>query len=80
MAAKKKTAKAAHGTGICAMAYNLLRQGKTNDFILAAIQKKFPESKLTIGGVSWCRNKLRQNGEKVKTNRELTAGKPRRAA
>ncbi len=68
MAAKKTDKK----PGVINFAYDLIRQGKTNQFVLAAIQKKFPESNLKIGGVGWCRNKLRENGEKIKTNRELT--------
>lgn len=73
--AKAKKAKAAHGTGVCQLGYKMLREGKTNEQILAAIQKKFPESKLQIDGVGWLRNKLRKDGEKVPMNRELKAKK-----
>lgn len=71
--AKKKSKKAAHGTGIVAHCRKLILEGKTNQQVLVAIQKKFPESLLGLGGVGWVRNDLRKKGEKVKTNRELAA-------
>lgn len=76
MAKKKAAPRSAHGTGICQAIYDMLRQGRDNATILAAVLKKFPQSHLKSGGVSWCRNKLRTNGEKIKTNRELTEAKP----
>lgn len=69
--AKARKAKAAHGTGVCQLGYKLIREGKTNEQVLAAIHKKFPESQLKIGGVGWLRNKLRKDGEKIRTNGEL---------
>lgn len=76
MAAKKKAvAKAPHGTGVCALGFKLIREGKINEEVLVAIQKKFPESKLKLGGVGWLRNKLRQDGEKISTNIELKAAR-----
>lgn len=73
--AKARKPKAPHGTGVCALGYKMIREGKTNQQVLAAIQKKFPESKLQLGGVGWMRNKLRKDGEKIKTNNELKAKK-----
>lgn len=70
---KAKAKKAAHGSGVCQLGYKLIRDGKTNDQVLTAIQKKFPESRLQIGGVGWMRNKLRKDGEKIPTNLELKA-------
>lgn len=59
--------------GIGALAVELIRSGKTNEQVLEAIQKKFPDSKATIQSVGWYRNKLRSDGEKVPTARELKA-------
>ena len=74
MATKKKVSKkAAHGTGVGALAVSEIEAGKTNAQVLALIEKKFPESKLGMGGVSWYRNKLRKENVKIKTNRELVA-------
>lgn len=73
--ARARKAKAPHGTGVCQFGYKLIRDGKTNQQVLAAIQKKFPESQLQLGGVGWLRNKLRRDGEKVKTNSEIKAKK-----
>ena len=76
MAKKKKAVKkAAHNTGVCAYGRELIRAGKTNAQVLAAIQKKFPTSQLKIGGVGWIRNDLRKQGEKVKTNAEAVGKK-----
>ena len=76
MAKTAKKAKIAHGTGVCQFAYKLIRDGKTNDQVLAAVMKKFPDSRIGVGGVNWCRNKLRKDGEKgIKTNTELKAKK-----
>lgn len=68
---KAKKAKIAHGTGVTQLAYEQIRKGKTNEQTLEAVMKKFPESRLGIAGVSWCRNKLRKDGEKVKKQSEL---------
>lgn len=69
--AKKKAAKKV-ATGVCAAGYEMIRRGWTNQRVLEEIRKKFPESRLDIGGVGWLRNKLRRDGEKIKMNRELT--------
>ncbi len=79
MKAKKEAGKAAHGTGVVQFCFKLIRDGKSNDYVLAAVHKKFPTSKLKIGGVGWCRNKLRQMGEKIPHQRDLTA-KAKKAA
>lgn len=72
-AKKAKVKKAAHGTGVCELGRTMIRDGKTNEQVLAAIQKKFPDSNLKIGGVGWLRNDLRKKGEKILTNIELKA-------
>jgi len=79
MAAKKKMA-ARERTGVCARGYELIRQGKTNQQVLAELQKKFPSSNIKIGGVGWLRNKLRETEKGIKTNRELTAVKAKKKA
>lgn len=68
----KKKAAGRERTGVCAYGYDLIRKGKTNQEVLAELKKKFPKSNIKIGGVGWLRNKLRDDGEKIKTNRELT--------
>jgi hypothetical protein len=70
MAAKKKTVARAR-TGVCDAGYELIRQGKTNQEVLATLQKKFPTSAIKIGGVGWLRNKLRETEKGIKTNREI---------
>lgn len=71
--AKKKKVSAA--SGVCARGCELILQGKTNDQVAAVLKKEFRGSKVANGGtgISWLRNKLRRDGKKVKTNRELVA-------
>lgn len=72
MAGKAKPkAKAKAKRGVCERGRDLIRQGKTNQQVLVVLEKEFPQSNIKIGGVGWLRNKLREAGEKVKTNREL---------
>lgn len=83
MATKKTARPTKVRTGVCARGYELIRQGKTNQQVLAELQKKFPASNLKIGGVGWLRNKLRETEKGIKTNRELTfvkTGKKKKAA
>lgn len=61
--------------GQCEAARKLIRQGKTNQQTWDVVRAQFKKSRLGVGGVGWLRNELRVNGEKVKTNRELTNGK-----
>ena len=67
----------AEKAGVCQTAYALIRAGRTNQQVLAAIGKKFPKSAFGMASVAWCRNKLRREEKGIKTNRELTADKPR---
>lgn len=80
MAAKKKAKTARERTGVCARGFELIRAGKTNQQVLTELQRKFPTSAIKIGGVGWLRNKLRETEKGIKTNRELTAGKTKKAA
>lgn len=59
--------------GIGDVAKDLIRNGKTNDEVLAGIKEAFPEANTTLASVNWYRNNLRQAGEKVPTSRELSA-------
>lgn len=48
-----------------------IRAGKSNEQALAAVKRAFPETQATLASVAWYRNRMRQDGEKVKTAREL---------
>ena len=69
--AKAKKENSPHGTGICQLGYKLILAGQTNEKVLAAILKKFPEANTKMTSVAWMRNKLRKEGKKVKTQGEL---------
>lgn len=63
-AAKISEAKAAPAApktkklGIGAFCMDLIGQEKTNDQILTAVQKKFPEANTTTKSIAWYRTKL----------------------
>jgi hypothetical protein len=57
--------------GVGDLAIQLLRDGKSNEDVLAAVQKKFPDSAVSISSIAWYRNKLRSDGEKVPTARDV---------
>jgi septal ring factor EnvC (AmiA/AmiB activator) len=59
--------------GVGDLAKELIRAGKTNEEVLAAVKEKFPEAKTSMASINWYRNKLRGDGEKVPTARELKA-------
>lgn len=60
--------------GVGDVAKDLIRSGKTNEEVLAAIKEQFPEAKTSMASINWYRNKLRSDGENVPTARELKAG------
>ncbi len=69
---KKKTPeKAAPKRGVGTVAIEAIMAGKTNEEALAACRKAFPEAKTTLASINWYRNKLRGEGKKVPTAREL---------
>ena len=73
---KKKAAKAAgkkskSKKGVGDIAIAALRAGKTNEQALAAVKAAFPKASTKMSSIAWYRNKLRDDGEKVKTAREL---------
>lgn len=57
--------------GIGDKAKELIRAGKTNDEVLAGIKEAFPDANTSMASVNWYRNKLRSEGEKIPTSREL---------
>lgn len=61
------------GPGVGDVAKTLIREGKTNEEVLAAIKEQFPDAKTSMASVNWYRNKLRTDGEDVPTARSLKA-------
>lgn len=59
--------------GVGDVAKDLIRDGKTNEEVLAAIKEQFPDAKTSMASINWYRNKLRGDGENVPTARELKA-------
>lgn len=54
-----------------------IRAGQTNQEALDTVLAKFPEAKTTLSSINWYRNKLRKDGEPVKSARELSAATPK---
>lgn len=59
--------------GVGDVAKDLIRGGKTNEEVLAAIKEQFPDAKTSMASINWYRNKLRGDGEEVPTARGLKA-------
>ncbi|URA07172.1 hypothetical protein P9A48_gp64 [Xanthomonas phage Mallos] len=59
--------------GVGDVAKELIRGGKTNEEVLAAVKEQFPDAKTSMASINWYRNKLRSDGETVPTARELKA-------
>lgn len=80
MASKSKSASKPkkEGPGVGDVAIEALRAGKDNNEVLAIVQKRFPKSDVSISSIAWYRNKLRSDGEKVPTARDIK--KKRKAA
>lgn len=67
--------------GVGTVAKEAIRAGKTNEQALEAVKKAFPDKNTTMASINWYRNKLRGDGEKVKTAREMKkAAEPKAAA
>lgn len=64
-AASKKpaTGRAPKGTGIGAFCTGLIEKGKSNEEVLEAVRKKFPEAATSASSVAWYRNKLKSEGK-----------------
>lgn len=56
---------------IGSVAVEAIREGKTNEEALEAVKAEFPDAKTSLASINWYRNKLRSDGEKVPTAREL---------
>lgn len=48
-----------------------LRDGASNEEVLAAVKKAFPDSDTAMASINWYRNKLRSDGEDIKTSRQI---------
>lgn len=57
--------------GVGDAAIDAIRAGKTNEEALEAVKAEFPDAKTSLASINWYRNKLRSDGEKVPTAREL---------
>jgi len=57
--------------GVGDAAIEAIRGGATNEEALEAVKAEFPEAKTSLASINWYRNKLRSDGEKVPTAREL---------
>lgn len=75
MTVKKSTMKVekTKKPGVGDVAIAALRDGKSNEDVLALVQKKFPDASVSASSIAWYRNKLRSDGEKVPTAREIKA-------
>lgn len=60
--AKKADTGAPKKQGIGAFCMDLIRNGKDNDAVLAAVQKKFPDASTSLASIAWYRNKLKNEG------------------
>jgi len=72
-AAKKTKVAGDKKPGVGDVAIAALRDGKDNEETLALVKKKFPDAAVSISSIAWYRNKLRTDGEKVPTAREIKA-------
>ncbi len=76
--AKPDTARAKPGRskpGIGNFAMDLIRAGKTDAEVLAAVSEKFAGARTTPASIAYYRSHMRGLGEKILTNRALKAGK-----
>lgn len=67
MTEETKTEKVTVGSIACAA----IREGKTNEEALKAVQEAIPDAKTSLASINWYRNKLRADGEDVPTASEL---------
>lgn len=66
-----KKAPAEKKPGVGDVAIEAIRAGKDNEEALAIVKKKFPNASVSISSIAWYRNKLRSDGEKVPTARDI---------
>jgi len=53
------------------IATEAILRGETNAEALSAVKTEKPEARTSLASVNWYRNKLRSNGHKVLTSREI---------
>lgn len=70
-AAKPKAEVKEPRRGVGTAAREAIAAGKTNEEVLAAVKREFPTAKASLASINWYRNKMRSDGEKVPTAREL---------
>ncbi len=68
---KEKKTKTTPKRGVGTVAIEAIMASKTNEEALTACRKEFPEAKTSLASINWYRNKLRGEGKKVPTAREL---------
>ena len=56
------SAKGPKKVGIGAFCTELIRKGKSNEEVLAAVQKQFPDASTSASSIAWYRNKLKNEG------------------
>jgi len=56
-----------------------LRAGKTNEEALAFTLRSFPDASTSLASINWYRNKLRQEGARVPTAREVRSRREAKA-
>lgn len=61
------------GPTIGSVARENLKAGKTNEQVLEAVKKQFPDGGTSLQSVSWYRNDMRSKGDKVSTAKEAKA-------
>lgn len=58
---------------IGSVACDAIREGLTNDEVLARVYEKFPSARTSIASVTWYRNSLKSAGENIMNSREIKA-------
>lgn len=53
------------------VAVKAIKAGKSNEAALEAVKSAFPRSHTSLSSIAWYRNRLRQDGERVRTAREM---------
>lgn len=60
--ASAASAKGLKKVGIGAFCMELIRKGQSNEEVLAAVQKQFPDASTSASSIAWYRNKLKSEG------------------
>lgn len=78
-AAPAASTNAPRGSGIGAMAREMIAKGMENQAIVDAIRAKVPSAATTVGNISWYRGQMKKAGETVPSTR-APAAPPAKAA